>query len=143
VAFNYGTTAIGGAYNDGTVYKLTPDGTLTTLVSFNYANGANPQREMIQGRDGNLYGTCYSGGSGGGGNIFRVTLAPALSVRRSSNSVILSWPSPSTGFQLESTPTLTAPSWTAIPNAPADDGTNKSVTLPLQPAQHYFRLQSP
>jgi uncharacterized repeat protein (TIGR03803 family) len=138
----YGTTAIGGMSNDGTVYKIAADGTLTTLISFNYDNGANPQREMVLGSDGNLYGTCYSGGSGGGGNIFRVILAPALSVKRSNNSVILSWPSPSTGFQLESTPTLSGPSWIAILNVPSDDGTNKSVTLPVQPDQRYFRLFS-
>src|SRR2546426_7637486 len=39
----------------GTVFEVTPDGSIQTLFSFNGTNGAHPTA-LIQGRDGNLYG---------------------------------------------------------------------------------------
>jgi uncharacterized repeat protein (TIGR03803 family) len=54
----YGTTSFGGAYNSGTVFKMTPAGTLTTLYSFrNNSGGAVPSSALTFGSDGNLYGT--------------------------------------------------------------------------------------
>jgi uncharacterized repeat protein (TIGR03803 family) len=74
----YGTTAGGGggsgpADAGGTVFKMTPAGVLTTLVSFNGANGNSPQAPLIQGSDGNFYGTTTYGGPHGGGTVFQVT----------------------------------------------------------------------
>jgi len=70
----YGTTE-GQVYgiNYGTVFKVTTNGTLTTLVSFANTNGAAPYAALTQGNDGNLYGTTSYGGSGGGGTVFKVT----------------------------------------------------------------------
>src|SRR6516165_1741756 len=65
----YGTTADGGANNPGgTVFKITPSGTLTTLYSFcsgGYpcADGDNPEAGLVQGTYGNFYGTTASGGT--------------------------------------------------------------------------------
>src|SRR5436190_20098273 len=53
----YGTTQQGGVWGHGTVYRLTTNGDLTTLASFNYTNGARPDTGVIQGPDGALYGT--------------------------------------------------------------------------------------
>jgi uncharacterized repeat protein (TIGR03803 family) len=68
----YGVTNSGGTNEFGTLYKLTPNGTLTTLYNFcslaNCADGENPNA-LIQATDGNLYGTALSSGS-----IFRFTL---------------------------------------------------------------------
>jgi hypothetical protein len=36
---------------------VTPAGTLATLQSFDYADGANPEAALIQASDGNFYGT--------------------------------------------------------------------------------------
>ncbi len=73
----YGTTAGGGrggtVTGGGTVFKMTPAGALTTLVSFNGANGNSPQAPPIQASDGNFYGTTMYGGPNGGGTVFRVT----------------------------------------------------------------------
>ncbi len=78
----YGTTSEGGA-NDlyGTIFKMTPSGTLTSLYSFcsqyNCTDGAAPESGVIQASDGNLYGTTVEGGIYGGspfGTIFRITL---------------------------------------------------------------------
>jgi uncharacterized repeat protein (TIGR03803 family) len=47
--------------------------TLTTLVSFNGTNGANPHAGLVQGQDGNFYGTTAAGGTYGYGTAFQVT----------------------------------------------------------------------
>jgi uncharacterized repeat protein (TIGR03803 family) len=69
----YGTTGSGGAIspcppsNDGpgcgTVFEITPTGVLTTLHSFNGADGADPAVGLTQGSDGKLYGTTFQGGN--------------------------------------------------------------------------------
>jgi uncharacterized repeat protein (TIGR03803 family) len=79
----YGTTLNGGGKcGCGTVFKVTPSGTETVLYSFQGGggDGAGPAAPLIQGSDGNFYGTTYwGGGSGSGcggigcGTIFRVT----------------------------------------------------------------------
>ena len=74
----YGTTFYGGANGDGTVFKLTPQGSLTTLYSFcpqaNCADGQHPQAGLVQGTDGNLYGTTSYGGADAHGTVFKITL---------------------------------------------------------------------
>ena len=72
----YGTTRFGGAHgNGGTVYKITPAGVLTTLHSFcslsNCADGGFSQSELVQARNGNLYGETATGN--GVGTIFEIT----------------------------------------------------------------------
>src|SRR6266853_4574794 len=56
----YGTASSGGAHSQGTVFKITPTGTLTTLYSFcaqsKCTDGSAPYAGLIQGRDGNFYG---------------------------------------------------------------------------------------
>lgn len=81
----YGTTSGGGANNNSTVFKITTNGTLTTLVSFNgFLNDGALPNGVVQGTDGNLYGTTWAGGpyskgpSGGGGTVFKVTTNGAL-----------------------------------------------------------------
>jgi uncharacterized repeat protein (TIGR03803 family) len=69
----YGTTSGGGTYGWGTVFKITPAGTLTTLYSFcalsNCADGEEPEG-LVQGANGNFYGTTLGGGITGCNNIF-------------------------------------------------------------------------
>lgn len=88
----YGTTYAGGACNTGsggcgTVFKITPNGSLTTLYNFcsraNCVDGIYPEAGLVQGLDGNFYGTTYAGGlcdtfSGGCGTIFRITPSGTL-----------------------------------------------------------------
>jgi uncharacterized repeat protein (TIGR03803 family) len=77
----YGTTAYGGAYDDGTVFRMAPGGAPVTLASFDGYNGANPEARLVQGTDGNLYGTTQDGGAGDNGVIFRVHInSPAVQI---------------------------------------------------------------
>ncbi len=72
----YGTTEGGhnyGQVNYGTVFQLTTNGSLTTLVYFNGTNGAEPVAALTLGKDGNFYGTTSIGGDFNKGTIFRVT----------------------------------------------------------------------
>jgi uncharacterized repeat protein (TIGR03803 family) len=81
----YGTTSAGGAYNGGTVFKITPSGSLTTLYSFcaqpNCTDGEYPEAKLLLGSDGNFYGTTYWAGANannllyddGGGTVFKIT----------------------------------------------------------------------
>ena len=73
----YGTTVNGGAGENGTVFKITPDGVVTTLYSFcsklNCSDGCNPAAGLFQATDGNLYGTTPGCGAFGGGTIFSIS----------------------------------------------------------------------
>jgi len=70
---------------------------------------------------------------------------PTLSVNRSGNDARISWPSVDTAdFTLEQTAALAASANWLTNTAPiADDGTNKSVTLPATNAAQFFRLRRP
>src|SRR5262249_4772233 len=91
--FFYGTTNCGGGTSNcfdsdplkighGTIFKISSSGALTTVHVFSGLNdGTGPYSSLLQGRDGNLYGTTFCGGAGvnclvpnaesGGGTIFR------------------------------------------------------------------------
>jgi uncharacterized repeat protein (TIGR03803 family) len=76
----YGTTAWGGASSYGTVFRISPGGSLTNLWSFTGGtDGANPQAGLVQGSDSNFYGTAASGGASGNGTVFRISPSGSLS----------------------------------------------------------------
>jgi len=92
----YGTTRFGGGATQncidsvtipsgsspagcGTIFKITPQGVLTTLYSFRgLADGSQPQAALLQSTDGNFYGTTPLGGTFGMGTIFQITPAGKL-----------------------------------------------------------------
>jgi uncharacterized repeat protein (TIGR03803 family) len=90
----YGTTDSDGNSETcpngcGTVFKVTSEGVLTTLYTFcsrqNCADGEAPESGVIEGRDGNFYGTTSAGGTqycgpygSGCGTVFRITGGGAL-----------------------------------------------------------------
>jgi uncharacterized repeat protein (TIGR03803 family) len=84
----YGTTSAGGTTGLGSVYKLTPDGTVTTLHSFTgaTAEGSNPYAGLLYAADGNFYGTTYFGGAKQSGSVFRITLDGTFTNLASFNS---------------------------------------------------------
>jgi uncharacterized repeat protein (TIGR03803 family) len=78
----YGTTSFGGANNGGTVFEVTSEGALTTLYNFCAQTDCNdgyvPSAALIQGSNGNFYGTTQDGGANGGGTVFEITPAGVL-----------------------------------------------------------------
>ncbi len=88
----YGTTVNGGTSANcidgcGTVFEISPSGAFTSLHSFTNFDGEAPRGALVQGSDGNLYGTTFAGGvpgPGGGGTVFRITASGVLTTIHSS-----------------------------------------------------------
>jgi uncharacterized repeat protein (TIGR03803 family) len=97
----YGTTQLGGnikcqaPFGCGTLFKITPDGALTTLHSFADTDGDSPEGGLVQATNGTLYGTTISGGDlscsnpYGCGTVFslNVHLSPFVAFVSNSGSV--------------------------------------------------------
>ena len=78
----YGTSYKGGdlAFSGGTVFQCTPEGVVTVLHGFTDPEGDSPEGGLVQGSDGNLYGTTEGGGTANLGAVYRVTLAGEFAV---------------------------------------------------------------
>jgi uncharacterized repeat protein (TIGR03803 family) len=82
----YGVTS--SSQNDGTVFKMTPSGTVTTLHAFSGTDGSSPVGPLVQATNGYLYGVTRSGGTGvnracgsigtGCGTIFKISSTGAF-----------------------------------------------------------------
>ncbi len=65
------TAQAGGISNKGTIFKLDGAGVVTTLYTFTGgADGKSPKAALVQGTDGNFYGTTSAGGSTNYGTVF-------------------------------------------------------------------------
>jgi len=77
----YGTTYRGGVNLGGTVFKITPGGTLTRLHSFcvqpGCSDGGFPVAGLVQDNGGDFYGAVPGGAANGAGMIFKVTPSDA------------------------------------------------------------------
>jgi uncharacterized repeat protein (TIGR03803 family) len=73
----YGVTYSGGANGLGTFFTVTPAGVETVLYSFgnSSSDAQQPTAAVIQGTDGNFYGTTATGGANGDGSVFMITPA--------------------------------------------------------------------
>ena len=79
----YGTTSFnfgGITFNQGSVFKMTTNGTVTVLTNFyfNGENGFTANGPLVQYTNGDLYGSTGSGGSLGGGTVFKITTNGSL-----------------------------------------------------------------
>lgn len=134
----YGTAFRGGPANVGTVFAIHTDGTgFTNLYNFTGgSDGANPYAGLLLSSN-TLYGTAQSGGNGGNGTVFSLSLGsvnlPQLIIIRSGTNVVLTWPTNATGFTLQSTTNLVSAIWSNVSGQFA-------VTNPISGAQRFYRL---
>jgi|HubBroStandDraft_1064217.scaffolds.fasta_scaffold105028_2 uncharacterized repeat protein (TIGR03803 family) len=92
----YGTTPYGGnnacSGGCGTVFTITPSGTFTTLHSFDFTDGENPEAVLVQATNGNLYGATYNGGFKGDGTVFEIAPSGTLTTLYNFNGSDGEWP---------------------------------------------------
>ena len=159
----YGTTAGGGITNSkystgmGTVFKVTTNGTLTTLGVFNFTNGAAPCAALTLGNDGNFYGTTVSGGSGsygsgyGYGTVFRLSLSPASPSYNQISAQLLSGGSvrlsfvgmDGTNYALDRSFSLMPANWVPLVTNPAGSGGVLVFTNTPDPTtNNFWRIRS-
>jgi len=148
----YGTTATGGntnlnsGFGYGTVFKVTTNGTLTGLHSFGGTNDGNaPYAGLVQGSDGNFYGTTGGGGTNNAGTVFRLTIQPQLTMTVSGTNVILTWPTNYPDWYLQKTVNLGAAGFVRITlqGLPVIVNGRFVVTLPITDTQPgFYRLSS-
>jgi uncharacterized repeat protein (TIGR03803 family) len=82
----YGTTTNDGATGDGTVFKVDTSGTYTLLYTFTGSeDGAQPYGGLVQGTDGNFYGTTILAGTYNGGTMFKIDSSGNFTVLHSFN----------------------------------------------------------
>jgi uncharacterized repeat protein (TIGR03803 family) len=81
----YGTTS-GIEIGNGTVFKITPSGMLTTLYSFDGTDGSEPSAGLVQDTNGKFYGTTQNGGTDGDGTVFSLSvgLGPFVEIQSTS-----------------------------------------------------------
>jgi len=91
----YGTTYEGGissGSSGGTVYSITTKGKIKILYSFNTfadsTSGTEPSAGVIEGNDGNFYGTTFAGGTSSQGTIFKITPAGKLTYLHNFNESV-------------------------------------------------------
>ncbi len=119
------TIDAGGGQSSGGVYAVT--GTI-----------GQPDANIHTGGAYTLFGGFWSSYA-----VVPTPGAPTLRIIHANTRVILAWPDPSTGYQLQATSTLSSPVWTDVIDAPAIVGSEKQVTQPINPGTRFFRLRHP
>jgi uncharacterized repeat protein (TIGR03803 family) len=131
----YGVTPSGGAHAGGTVFQISPAGAFSTLYSFcalsHCADGGSPTG-LIQGSDGNFYGTTASGGAYGEGTVFEITSSgtPTTLYSFCKNSGCADGAKPSAGLVQDTNGTFYGTTKTGGAN---DKGTVFSLSVGLGP----------
>lgn len=143
----YGTTYFGGLkiLNDfgglgyGTLFRVSPSGTWTNLYTFSRTDTAYLRAKLIQGSDGDFYGTSWYLGANNMGTVFRFSIplsAPPFpinqisQVQRTGNDIIFSIPSVAgETYQLQFTPDLTSGNWSNVPSVVVTNSIGALLTL--------------
>ena len=145
----YGTTLAGGISNKGTVFVITPGGSLTNLYSFTgKPDGQSPVAGLVAGNDGNYYGSTTLGGTSNRGTLFRINVTPAnriSAIVRVDTNILVSIPAVAgDSYQLQFRTSLTTGTWSNIAGAFVSNSLGGLLTLTnfggaLQP-QGFFRF---
>jgi uncharacterized repeat protein (TIGR03803 family) len=150
----YGTTQVGGTnggngnVGNGTVFKVSTTGDLTTLYSFTGGkDGAGPSAGLVQGSDGNFYGTTAVRGMGGAGTVFRLSVvapaAPAFqAVTLTHSTRRLTWTTEAGNvYQLQYNSDLDSTHWINLGSALTATGTALTFADSISNGpQRFYRL---
>ncbi len=140
----YGTTYNGGMDDAGAVFEISPAGAFTNIYSFTGGNdGGHPFAALVQGSDGNFYGTTWLGGQGGAGTVFRLTIMPELqAVTVAHGKLSLAWSAEAEArYQLQYTSDLSSSNWINLTNTVTATGATLSTTdIVTNEAQRFYRL---
>jgi uncharacterized repeat protein (TIGR03803 family) len=151
----YGTTSQGGSFDlpsgGGTIFQMTTNGTVTTLYSFSGPDGQEPQGALVEGTDGNLYGTTSYGGpqwnaetgAPGYGTIFRITVPPAFqSIAQTNGVVSLTWSAMSNQTcQVQYSTNLVSTNWINLSSAVTVTNSPVSVhDATATDSQRFYRI---
>jgi len=121
-AINWSTIDGGGGDSGGGGYSLR--GTI-----------AQPDAGAMSGSGFSLTGGFWTG-------ITQPATIPSLRIVRIGPNAVIAWPNPSTGFQLQASPTLPG-MWSDVSDVPAVVGAEKQVTVPAPMGARFYRLQKP
>jgi len=122
----YGTTAYGGANGYGAVFMVNAAGVETILRSFTGgADGGIPNGGLVRDKEGNLYGTTFTGGSANLGTVFKVTPAGVF-------STIYTFPDTAHGSHPNATLTLN-PNGTLYGTTQYGGASNRGAVFSLEP----------
>ncbi len=133
-------------WTNGTVFKVTTNGVLTTVANLDGTNGIHPFNDLLLASDGNLYGAMADATlshSLNGGTLFRLVQPPLItSIGTSNGSTILSWSSFSNGlYRVERSASVIIPNWTARPPAVTAGGSSASFSEPAaETPECYYRV---
>ena len=123
----YGTARWGGFYDNGTVFKVNPDGTgFAVLKHFPAVTGSSGGLYFNDGgmfplgdlmvANGILYGTTQYGGLYGCGTIYSLTIppTPSLQITNAAGHPVIFWSDDQLNRTLQTATDLTSGNWTAV-----------------------------
>jgi uncharacterized repeat protein (TIGR03803 family) len=128
----------GGTHGDGTIFRISPSGVYTSLYSFGGVpkGGTGPEAGLVQGSDGNFYGTTAGGGTNNDGTVFKfsVPLNPppnqVSAIRLSGTNLVFNIPSVAyETYQLQYRSSMTSGIWSNIPNVSVTNSIGALLTL--------------
>lgn len=148
----YGSTpwiVTNDATHFGTLFRITTNKSLTTLVYLNGTNGIHPRTEMILGSDGNLYGSMVDVMAsqlpdGSMGSIFRLVQPPVLdSATLTNGGIRISWSSfTNATYNIEYKTNLVAVNWTSlVTNIGATSNSALFIDSSLDSIQRFYRVR--
>jgi uncharacterized repeat protein (TIGR03803 family) len=123
---------------------------LTTLYSFSATSGPHnvntdgsvPEASLVQGSNGDFYGTTSAGGANGYGTIFRITIPPTFqSVTPTNGMFNFTWSiMPGQKYQLQSNPDLNSTNWLNLGGSVTASNTVVTVSDSMTNSHCFYRI---
>jgi hypothetical protein len=138
----------GQSYNHYATIAYSSAGTALWTNRYDGGNGGGFAWAMVVDGSGNVFVTGYSAGSNGYTDYATIkysAVPPSLSIARTAtNTVAVSWPSPSTDFTLQQNTSAAATvNWSNVVATPSDDGTTKTLVVDPLTGNRFYRLFHP